>query len=280
MKKFITILIFLALIFNISLIFAREEISYNKTYKVATANYYGESSKTLDSLEGPKQDSTESTLYNILLNKNFHRVLLTLALMGLVFEIFTPGFGFGGILSIICFLLFFIGTFSAGRASISSLILFIIGIILIFIEILIPGFGLPGISGLILMALGLIYAMGDLTFALISLALGLVISLILAAVLLKLGFTTKLFDYILKNNKASSERGFTSVDTPDIQIGDKLISISPLKPVGYAKLTGQEGDKNSSKKFEVISSNSYIDKNQDVVVTNIAGSKIFVEIKK
>ena len=71
-------------------------------------------------------------------------ILFLAAIVCAGIEIFTPGFGIFGGLSIICFALYFAGSFLAGFAEWWSLVLFAVGILFGAIEIAAPGFGVFG----------------------------------------------------------------------------------------------------------------------------------------
>ena len=73
-------------------------------------------------------------------------ILITIGCLGLVVELFTPRFGFPGIIGLAAFLLFFYGHLVTGLAEIHSLILFAVGIVFILLELVLPG-GIIGIIG-------------------------------------------------------------------------------------------------------------------------------------
>ena len=64
------------------------------------------------------------------------QLLLTLGFVGLVVEVITPGFGFGGFLSIVGFSLFFAGSIISGSTTSFAIIVFLLGIILMLLVIL------------------------------------------------------------------------------------------------------------------------------------------------
>ena len=74
-------------------------------------------------------------------------LLLTLGSLGIVLELYSPGFGIPGTVGISSFLLFFYGHYIAGLAGYESLILFLLGVGLILLEFFIPG-GIVGFIGL------------------------------------------------------------------------------------------------------------------------------------
>lgn len=66
-------------------------------------------------------------------------ILLTIGSLGLVVELYSPGFGIPGIMGISSLLLFFYGHLVAGLAGMESIILFVIGIVLVLLEFVLPG---------------------------------------------------------------------------------------------------------------------------------------------
>lgn len=92
----------------------------------------------------------------------FSPLLLMIAVAAGWLEFKTPGFGIPGFVSILFFLLFFLGSFGAGLAGMELLALFFVGVLLVAIEIfLFPGTVLLGLSGVALILGSLIWAMLD-----------------------------------------------------------------------------------------------------------------------
>ncbi|WP_306807443.1 NfeD family protein [Halalkalibacter krulwichiae] len=75
-------------------------------------------------------------------------ILLSIGSLGLVLELYSPGFGVPGIMGISALLLFFFGHMFAGFAGWESMILFVVGFLLIIVEIFVPGFGIFGLLGI------------------------------------------------------------------------------------------------------------------------------------
>lgn len=195
-------------------------------------------------------------------------LLLTIAFVGLVIEIFTPGFGVGGTISIIGFGLYFGGNILAGNSNSTSLVIFVIGLILLIIEGIVPGFGLPGISGIILILLGTVLAMDSVSMALLSLSIAIIITTIVTIVLVKRGFKSKILNRVILENRTDSERGFVSSDSMDKLLGKEGITLSGLRPSGYIEIEGQ--------RLDALSEGGFIPKDTKVIVVKVEGSKIFV----
>jgi hypothetical protein len=84
-------------------------------------------------------------------------VLIMLGIIGLILELKMPGFGLPGIMSALCFVLFFWAHSFVGEFTMLAVLLFVLGLILIGIEVFVlPGFGITGISGLLLIVSSLV----------------------------------------------------------------------------------------------------------------------------
>jgi membrane-bound serine protease (ClpP class) len=90
-------------------------------------------------------------------------LLMLLGILGAYLEFKTPGVGWAGITSAICFGLFFLGHYLAGLAGWEVVALFILGIVLVLIEILFFAHGtiVFGVVGVFLMIGALLWTMID-----------------------------------------------------------------------------------------------------------------------
>jgi membrane-bound serine protease (ClpP class) len=96
----------------------------------------------------------------LVLNSNFVTwLLLVVGLIALVIELGMPGVGIGGLISILCFGLFFWSRFLGGTSGWFEVILFVIGVAFVMLEVLvIPGVGIAGIGGGLLILFSLVMA--------------------------------------------------------------------------------------------------------------------------
>jgi membrane-bound serine protease (ClpP class) len=90
-------------------------------------------------------------------------LLLLLGIIGAYIEFKTPGFGLAGVVSAICFALFFLGHYLAGLAGWEVVALFIFGVILVLIEVIFFAHStiVFGVVGIILMIGSLLWTMID-----------------------------------------------------------------------------------------------------------------------
>ena len=206
---------------------------------------------------------------NIFSNDYIFTILLIVALASAVLEILTPGFGLGGVISIVAFVIFFWGNISLGNTNYFEILLFILGLLLIGFEIMIPGFGVCGIGGIIVISYAIVMAMDDVYFALFSLAIALVISIVSGFILLKKGANSEIINRLRLLNKSTSDRDYVGVKSEEVKVGDILKTNTILRPTGYAH--------NKDKKIEVISDVGFIGKDEDVVVVKVSGARVYVK---
>jgi membrane-bound serine protease (ClpP class) len=83
--------------------------------------------------------------------------LITVGLIGLIFEFKYPGTTFPGAVAAICFVLFFWAYSFVGEFTLLAILLFLLGIVFLGIEVfVVPGLGFSGVAGAALMFLGLL----------------------------------------------------------------------------------------------------------------------------
>ncbi|MBU5455499.1 nodulation protein NfeD [Caproiciproducens sp. MSJ-32] len=214
------------------------------------------------------EESKELKVSKILSNPYMNTLLLTIGFVGMVIEIFTPGFGIGGTISILGFGLFFAGNIIAGYSHWTSLAIFVVGLILLVVEAIVPGFGLPGISGIILVIVGIILSMDTLVSALIPLSIAIILTTIITILLVKLGHKSPHLEKIVLTTRQENEEGYLSAYSKDEYLGKEGITVSELRPSGIIEIDG--------KRIDALSDEGFIPKNTPVKIVRVEGPKIFV----
>lgn len=213
-------------------------------------------------------ESLELKFAKLLANSYISTLLITIGLIGFVIELFTPGFGIGGIISIISFGLFFAGNILAGNSQWTSLIIFVIGLILLVIEAISPGFGLPGISGIVLIVVGIVLAMGSIQSAIMSLSVAIILTAIITILLIKQGRKIEVFNKIVLSTKHDDEGGYFSAPPKYEYLDKEGIALTDLRPSGIIEI--------DEEKLDALSEGSYIQKGSKIKVVKVEGSKIIV----
>jgi membrane-bound serine protease (ClpP class) len=90
-------------------------------------------------------------------------MLMTFGFLGLLMELYSPGWGVGGTIGAVCLVLAFLGQYAANLAGIEEFLLVGLGFALLALEVLIiPGFGIAGILGIGCVVGGIAMASVDL----------------------------------------------------------------------------------------------------------------------
>ena len=148
------------------------------------------------------------------------------------------------------------------------IVLFVTGIVFIFVEIFVPG-GIFGLSGALAIFGSIFFCFKNYpSAALYVLFLELVFAGIAIVLALKFLPKTKFGKYVILSRKESKKEGFVSHDSLD-DIKDKEgIALTLLRPAGKARINGE--------KFDVVTEGDYIRKNEKVKVVMVSGKKIVV----
>lgn len=200
-------------------------------------------------------------------------LLFIAAIVCLGIEIFTPGFGIFGALSIVFFGLYFGGSFLAGYAQWWAAALFVFGIVMVGIEIAVPGFGVFGILGILGIGAGLLFAARDLASFLIISISGVVGSAVLLPILYQIFKRMGLIRKVVLLGNMETAEGFTSHEKSESLVGKQGVAETDLRPAGFVRINGA--------RLEVISNGAYIVKGSSIKVVDHTPGRIVVdEIKE
>jgi membrane-bound serine protease (ClpP class) len=190
------------------------------------------------------------TLVRFLTNPFVAPLLLSLGMLGLIFEIKTGAFGVGGVLSLVSLGLFFGSHHLVGLAGWEEVILLLAGLIAIAIEIFVlPGFGVAGILGIalvggavVLAMLGSVPTLTDVVQSLAVLTAAIVLTLaVFIAWLRHLPYSTRFRKLILADGLNSSE-GFISAPIRDDLVGREAVAVTDLRPSGTVAVDDERVD--------------------------------------
>lgn len=196
-------------------------------------------------------------------------MILSIGFIGLLVEIFTPGFGLGGTVSLIAFSIFFGGSILAGNAGFAVVLIFLTGIVLLVIEAVVPGFGAPGIGGILCIIISIVLASESVILGLSSLAIAFVMTVIAAVLLLKYAPRNKYFDRIILGTELRKDVGFSSTSPKGEWLGLEGVAVTPLRPSGTIEVSGE--------KIDVVSEGEFIEKDERVKIMKIEGRRIVVK---
>jgi membrane-bound serine protease (ClpP class) len=204
-------------------------------------------------------------------------LLITIAMLGIIIEIRTPGFGVPGLLGIASLALFFWGHWLVHLAGWEELLLVGAGIALLVAEIFItPGFGAAGALGIVALISGLglslfgagatwEFVIGAMSRVVFSLLLAITGSLVMLRFLTRLPFGRRL---ILETELLAGAGGSSAPESDMRWMGKSGTALSPLRPAGIAMIEGERVD--------VVSDGDLIEPGVPIVVTHVDGNRIVV----
>ncbi|SNS59815.1 membrane-bound serine protease (ClpP class) [Bacillus sp. OK838] len=214
------------------------------------------------------EESFPEKLARFLTNPIVVPILLTIAGIGIVIELFSPGFGIPGVIGISSLVLFFYGHLVAGITGYESLAMFIIGVILVLVEFFIPG-GIIGLLGFTAIVGSLFLASGDPVNMTISLLIAVTVSILVFILLVKVfGKQMKFFRKMILTDATKTEQGYVSNPNRVDLLGMEGKALTDLRPSGTALIKDERVD--------VVTEGSFISKGSSIMIVKVEGSRVVV----
>lgn len=208
----------------------------------------------------------------------------------LILELKMPGMGVAGVISALCFVLFFWARLlgDGGQLAVLGILLFLLGLALLAVEIFVlPGFGVTGISGIILLVLGLGLATInrlpqtanewiDFGNTMMGFGLGLIAATILALIFARylpnIPYVNRLMLAPPTESPAAVEEkpALPGIEEAAALLGAIGTAATPLRPAGMA----QFGDRY----VDVVTEGSYVEPGGRVQVIEVEGNRIVVKM--
>jgi len=198
-------------------------------------------------------------------------LLLSIGFLGLWIELQTRYF-IAGIIAVLAFGLFFGAHIIAGASTAVIVGLFVLGVIGVLFELhVLPGHGVGGIVGSLLILASIVLAFGAAYWLLGIgvLAAALIVSIVIFAILLRWLPESELFKRLAFAGVQSTTEGYVASPTLSHLLGREGVSISQLRPAGFATIDGQ--------RYEVQTEGDFIPAQTQILVDRVAGAKIFVK---
>lgn len=195
-------------------------------------------------------------------------ILLSIAGLGLVVELYSPGFGVPGTMAITSLFLFFFGHLVAGLAGYETLILFLVGVVLIALEFFIAG-GIAGVLGAVAIVVSIILAGGNPMFMAYAVLIAIAVAVSGMVIIMKFfGRKLHLLNKMVLMDSTDTESGYVSNVNRTELLGKKAKTVTPLRPSGTIDMDGE--------RIDVVSQGSYIDRDKHVIIVKVEGSRIVV----
>lgn len=207
-------------------------------------------------------------------------LLLSLGMLGLIFEIKAGGFGLGGLLSVASLGLFFGSSLLLGLAGWEEVILLGLGLIALGVEMFVlPGFGVAGILGIIFLAgsivlslLGASPSSADIIGSIGVLAASLVITAAVFFAWLRHLPNSQRFGGLLLKGSSQQSEGYVSAPLRDELIGREGVALTDLRPSGTVDVDGE--------RIDVVSEGDFVKAGAAVVIVRAEGYRHVVRLAR
>lgn len=214
------------------------------------------------------EESFAEKLARFFTNPAVVTILLSIASLGLILELYSPGFGVPGFMGLTALVLFFYGHLVAGLAGYESIVLFVVGIVLIILEFFVPG-GIMGVLGFLAITGSLFLATDNIVHMGVSILTAIGIAIVTTIIMAKvLGKRMKIFNKIILRDSTSTESGYVSNKNRTELIGLEGITLTPLRPAGTVLIEDE--------RIDVVSEGSFVQKDKKVKIIKVEGSRIVV----
>jgi len=234
------------------------------------------------------KESWSENIARFLTDPTISSLLMTFGFLGLLLELYSPGFGVGGTIGVVCLTLFFLGQYTAHLAGWEEAMMIVGGVLLIAAEVfVIPGFGIAGIAGIGLLLAGLLLSMIDISVpldvafelgyvqdmvesALLRLAISLVVLIIAAYLFAKYLPDTFVGRRLILAYSTDTASGYVAgIDASKHDLlGKRGVAHSLLRPSGIAMFDGQRVD--------VVSEGGFIAKGKPIEVVRVDFNRVVV----
>jgi membrane-bound serine protease (ClpP class) len=216
-------------------------------------------------------------------------LLMSIGFLGVMVELYQPGFGLPGVVGISCLGLFFFGHMTAHLAGWEELLILLLGLVALAIEaFVLPGFGVVGVGGALLVLLALTLALvgaplevawdlGLIGEAFGRVVVGLAVTAVAFLALMVVLPARRLPKWMVLDARitASAPGTVSSGDSHTVSHGADLglfgrpgRALTDLRLSGKAEIDGRVVD--------VVSQHEYIDRDTPIVVVEVEGVRVVV----
>ena len=197
------------------------------------------------------------------------QLLLIVGFLGILIELFSPGFGLPGVIGVLAMGLFFGGRILAGLAGFEVVVLFILGIIMLILEVfVVPGFGIVGILGLLSAFASIFLSFDNFAAALTSITITLVVVIVMIVLLWRRFQRSSAFKRFVLLTREEKDLGYHGVKDYSHLVGQTGVTVSTLRPAGIVRIGDQ--------RYDVVSDGTFIPNNTKVKVVFVEGNRIVV----
>lgn len=242
----------------------------------------------IDTVPAVLQPSWVDTLVDALRSTGATVFLIVVGMACLYIEVQIPGFGVAGLLSLLCFALFFWARWLGDLVNSLEIMLFVLGMLLLAVELfVIPGFGITGIAGIGLIVSSLLLASQsfviprteaesrELVGNIVTVSGSLFVSVFAIVGLAQFFPKLPIFNRMMLSppDPTAVADPLETVADPDLWsmpdlLGKIGVAVTPLRPAGRMEHGGQF--------YDVIAQGEFVDPGTPVEVLEVRHNRIYV----
>ena len=223
------------------------------------------------------KETWSELLVRFLTNPSFAPILMSLGMIGVFFEIKSPGFGVPGGLGLLCLSLFFGSHLLVGLANSTEMLILSGGLLMILLEVLvIPGFGVAGISGFLMIAYSFFTMLigdyplpEDFNIAIRSMSYSFVLMLVLGALIFRALTRSDYYKKLIPVEGQRSAEGYSISKGYERLIGKTGKCVTVLRPSGRVEI--------NEKVYQAMSTGEFIEVGESVLVSDTDENQIVVK---
>ena len=223
------------------------------------------------------KETWSELLVRFLTNPTFAPILMSLGMIGVFFEIKSPGFGVPGGLGLLCLALFFGSHLLVGLADSTEMLILGGGILLVLLEILvIPGFGVAGITGFLMIVYSLFTMLigdyplpEDFNMAIRSMSYSFILMLVIGIIIFRALTRSNYYKKLVPVKGQSSAEGYSISKNYENLIGETGICVTVLRPSGRVEI--------NRKVYQAVSTGEFIEVGESVMVSDTDENQIVVK---
>mgnify|MGYP003973867235 CR=1 FL=1 len=223
------------------------------------------------------KESWSELLVRFLTNPTFAPILMSLGMIGLFFEIKSPGFGVPGGIGLLCLALFFGSHLLVGLADATEMLILVGGLLMVLLEILvIPGFGVAGIVGFLMIMYSLFTMLigehplpEDFNIAMRSMSYSFILMIGLGALIFRALTRSEYYKKLIPVSGQSSAEGYSISKGYENLVGEMGTTTTILRPTGRVKIYGEN--------YQAMSSGEFIESGESVIVSGTNENQLIVK---
>ncbi len=196
-------------------------------------------------------------------------ILLFIGFAGTMLALLLSGFAAPGLIGIAAFGLFFLGAHQAGYSDGYDVFFFILGVLLLALELFVPSFGILGILGALALFRAVLMSFEDSFTAVVCMLTALALAVIVVTAVARRFRDRGIWNRFVLRDRLTSEEGFLPAASKEQLLGQRGITITPLRPAGIVEIGGE--------RIDVVTSGEFIAQHAAVRVSRVEGTRVIVK---